>query len=127
MQNLFKFNFLANSSQIARSGTLFFSYNRALRFALLALLVLAVFLFSGECFAAGGGGASWAQPATEVGDKIITGLKALGRIIATIVGVWGAFEIWSGRKRFSDMMNWFVGAAVFLGVTEVVGLVFGSS
>lgn len=69
---------------------------------------------------------AWAQKAVSVGDQIVNGLKLLGRVVAGVVGFWGALEIMSGRKRFSDLMQWFVGAAVFLSVTEVINLIFGA-
>ena len=65
---------------------------------LLVLTALALFALTEPAYAQ-----AWAQKAASVGDQIV-----------------------NGRKRFSDMMNWFVGAAVFLSVTEVVNLIFGS-
>ena len=88
---------------------------------LLVLTALALFALTEPAYAQ-----AWAQKAASVGDQIVNGLKILGRVVAGIVGFWGALEIMSSRKRFSDMMNWFVGAAVFLSVTEVINLVFGS-
>ena len=67
---------------------------------------------------------AWANKANTAAEQIVTGLKLLGRTVAIIVGIWGAVEIFSGRKRFSDMMSWFVGAAVFISVTEMVNLFF---
>lgn len=93
--------------------------NKTMR--LLVLTAFALFALTEPAYAQ-----AWAQKAVSVGEQFVNGLKILGRVIATIVGIWGAYEIMSGRKRFADMMNWFVGAVVFVSITEVVNLMFGA-
>ncbi|MBS9783432.1 MAG: TrbC/VirB2 family protein [Pasteurella sp.] len=68
---------------------------------------------------------AWANKANTALQQIISGLKLLGRGVAAVVGLWGALMIMSGRKRFSDLWEWFIGAAVFLTLTEVINLFFG--
>ena len=88
---------------------------------LLVLTAFALFALTEPAYAQ-----AWAQKAVSVGEQFVNGLKILGRVIATIVGIWGAYEIMSGRKRFADMMNWFVGAVVFVSINEVVNLMLGA-
>lgn len=102
MQNRFKYRSIAN-----------------IRFALLAAVVAVSLLEPAHAQA-------WAQKGVTVGQQIADGLKMLGRIVAIVVGSWGGLMIMAERKRFADMMNWFVGAGVFLAITEVAGLFFGS-
>lgn len=70
---------------------------------------------------------AWATKANNAANQIVTGLKMLGRTVATLVGLWGALMMISGRKRFSDLWEWFVGAGVFLAIGELVELFFNGS
>lgn len=87
-------------------------------YLLLALTVMIVLIEPAQA-------QEWANKVNTQGNIIVNGLKLIGRTVATIVGLWGALMIMSGRKRFSDLWEWFVGAAVFLAITEIVNLFFG--
>lgn len=89
-------------------------------FIYLAVGVLLVLLIAEPAYAQ-----AWATKANTAGQQIVTGLKLLGRTVATVVGMWGALMMISGRKRFSDLWEWFLGAGVFLAISELVALFFG--
>lgn len=85
---------------------------------LIAMFVLAIILIDPAYAQA------WATKADTAANQIVDGLKILGRTVAIMVGIWGALMIFTGRKQVGDMVNWFVGAAVFISVTEMVNLFF---
>lgn len=91
---------------------------RFMSYAFVAVLVALVILEPAHA-------QEWAKKVDGMGQQIITGLKLIGRTVATITLMWFGVQLFMGTKRFADVQGWFIGAAFFLAVTEIISLVFG--